>query len=41
MSLCKVCSIIRKYDQKEKGIVTCMVVHATNKTGSISDDWIY
>jgi hypothetical protein len=22
-------------------IVTCRVVHTTNKTGSISDDWIY
>jgi hypothetical protein len=22
-------------------IVTCMVAHATNKTGSSSDDWIY
>jgi hypothetical protein len=22
-------------------IVTCWVVHATNMTGSISDDWIY
>jgi hypothetical protein len=22
-------------------IVTCRLVHATNKTGSSSDDWIY
>jgi hypothetical protein len=26
---------------KYEYIVTCMVAHATNKTGSSSNDWIY
>jgi hypothetical protein len=27
--------------KKKDNIVTCRLVHAINKTGYISDDWIY